>query len=282
MYTDTLHSYCPYAVRNSLVRKSSPPSMDSNAFPFMRLPPELRLAIWEHTWPEARVAEIAIREDPTDPNWTTNHHMRITGRLSTFLRCEFKDRTRQDPPLEPSPDPVALHVCRESRAHTLGKYIPMRHSNLPRGSFYFHPGRDVFWLPVEYVQRLDRGGDTLTDLFWSYSEDWHEISLVVVGELYWRQFPPPDYCDQVLENIHDLRTVTIITDSEGFGEFAGVDCEEMDFVRRAKDQMAKDRRAVGDCLWATQYIDREGYVLCGFTAEASDDEEDAPEVLWNA
>lgn len=256
--------------------------MASNTFPFMRLPPELRLAIWEHTWPEARVAEIALRKDLSDPRWTITHYMRVTGRLSTFLRSEFRDRTREDPPLEPSPDPVALHVCRESRAHTLRTYIPMRHWKLPRGSFYFHPGRDVFWLPVEYVQRLDLIHDTLTELSGYYSEDWHEILLVVVGELYWRQFPPSDYCDQVLENIHSLRTATIITDSEGFGEFVGGDCEGMDFVRRAKDQMARDRKAVGDCLWASQYIDRKWNVICGFTTEESDDEEEALEVLWNA
>lgn len=232
--------------------------MSQNSFPFSRLPPEIRLAVWEHTWPDARVAEIALREDTSDPELTLTHCMRMTGRLSTFLRQEFRDRIREDPPLEPCPDPVALRVCRESRAHALERYVPMRHSKLGCGSFYFHPGRDVFWLSVDYYDP----SDTIADLRAFYSGDWDKIGSVVAGELEWKQFSAMDYCEQVLAHVPGLRTFTVITDSEGFGEFDGIDCEGMDYARFAKDQMEMDRDEVGDIPWRIRYMDREENILC--------------------
>lgn len=242
--------------------------MAHNTFPFSKLPPEIRLEIWEHTWPEARVAEVALHIDTSIPEQTLTHYMRITGRVSTFLRQEFRDRILEDPPLEPCPDPVALRVCRESRGHTLEKYVAMRHPKLTCGSFYFRPGRDVFWLSADYYY----AGETIEELRGHYSEDWDKIELVVAGELEWQQASSEDYCEQILEQVPGLRIMTVIMDSEGFGEFSAINCEGMNYERFAELQMERDRKEVGDVPWEIRYMNRESNVLCGFTKDSPEED----------
>ena len=54
---------------------------------------------------------------------------------------------------------MALHVCRESRAHTLRQFTAARHSKLDTCAFYFNPRSDIFWLGTDIMElpisRLD-------------------------------------------------------------------------------------------------------------------------------
>jgi hypothetical protein len=54
-------------------------------------------------------------------------------------------------PFEHCSDPIALQVCKESREHTLSRYMSMQHLETKEGSFYFSPSRDVLLLSVDYT-----------------------------------------------------------------------------------------------------------------------------------
>lgn len=48
--------------------------------------------------------------------------------------------------------PVALHVCRESRQHTLKTYHRLQHARVASCGFYLDPDRDVLWLHRDLSQ----------------------------------------------------------------------------------------------------------------------------------
>lgn len=238
--------------------------MDLSIFPLSKLPPEIRLMIWEHIWPETRVVEVAIR-DETFTEHSLCLHMRVTGALSSFLRQDFHYRHFQDPPLETSPDPVALHICRESRAHTLEKYIAMKHSRMGCGSFYFNPNRDVFWFS-EHCDDLDvlRG---------HYREPCDKIERVLVGELECNMRGPEDHSEDFVEHVPGLGLLTVGMDSEGFGIWAGLSTLEgidHDHEMIAKDKMEMDSKEVGGFPWAVQYMIRDGRILCEWVKDNCD------------
>ncbi|KAG7114299.1 hypothetical protein HYQ45_016672 [Verticillium longisporum] len=79
--------------------------------PFQRLPPELRLKVWEYTWPEPQIVD----EDP----------------------------------LEACPDPIALRINQESRIHTLRRHVRLQHPTIPSATFYFNPHSDLLCLTVD-------------------------------------------------------------------------------------------------------------------------------------
>lgn len=132
-------------------------------FPFRHLPPELRLKIWEDTWPEPRVIEVAdlhayshsldksvhgeSESDEDEPDESKPEEITIdydclclrpTSRLSRWLHVDFGDRIVEEPPLEKCLDPISLWVNHESRVHTLRRFIPIQHPRLPF-AFYFNP-----------------------------------------------------------------------------------------------------------------------------------------------
>jgi hypothetical protein len=87
--------------------------------------------VWEETWPESRVIEAAYAEvsvaSQLDDDCDGYIALRMTGRLSTWLKTDVSYSILEDAPLEECLDPVALWVCSESRAHTLRRFTCMRY-----------------------------------------------------------------------------------------------------------------------------------------------------------
>ena len=138
-------------------------SMASETFPFNRLLPEIRLMVWEQTWPEGRVVEVGLYDNQ---DWevqsgdepTEYMALRLSGTISTFLNHDFGSRIIEDPAIEKCLDPIALQICRESRAVTLRHYVRMTHSKLGR-SFYLGSSRHLLWLSTDMT---DSFGDPLS------------------------------------------------------------------------------------------------------------------------
>ncbi|ROW07480.1 hypothetical protein VPNG_07111 [Cytospora leucostoma] len=115
-----------------------------------RLPIELRLRVWEETWPATRLIEVTLPPGPgvapqrTKPSRQVGDE-RITAWDSVSTRLE-------DVSCRPYSMPVALQVCRESRDHTLKTYRRLQHSHVPDCCFYFDPRRDILWLHRDLSQ----------------------------------------------------------------------------------------------------------------------------------
>ncbi|TAQ84871.1 hypothetical protein B7494_g6813 [Chlorociboria aeruginascens] len=122
-----------------------------------QLPVELRLMIWEHTLPGPRVIEAAYQDIIWEYSGqiykdlrirTTITYLRIAGSMSACINRLYLDSDPEDELEEPTTpegwsDPVALRVCQESRWYALTKYQVMKHTQGPKGCFYFNPSRDV-------------------------------------------------------------------------------------------------------------------------------------------
>jgi hypothetical protein len=138
--------------------------------------------IWEHTWPEPRIIEVAICEDETVEEYTDVAILRFAGPLSLCLNNkEFSTMVIEQRPLEQCLHPVTLQTCRESRRHTLAKYRMMQHTKSKAGCFYFNPCRDVIWFSFDftegsYVQTY------LRELESCYGEQLNTIEAVLVEE----------------------------------------------------------------------------------------------------
>ncbi|PWY85058.1 hypothetical protein BO70DRAFT_424420 [Aspergillus heteromorphus CBS 117.55] len=128
-------------------------STDPHASSLFRLPPELRLQVWEYTWPEPRVIShtmTAVRNEDGDDQGIV-HHLFPAAPFSVFVETDYF-RILNHTAIQPSyRGPVALWICQESRIHTLRRYVPIIHSTLPMGSFYMDPRRDSLLLCWDYV-----------------------------------------------------------------------------------------------------------------------------------
>ncbi|KAH8889970.1 hypothetical protein GQ53DRAFT_842502 [Thozetella sp. PMI_491] len=105
----------------------------------------------------------------------------MTGRLSTWLQTNVSLRILEDAPLEKCPDPVALWVCRESRTHTLRRYVLMLHSKVVANPIYFRPDCDALWLNADVMD------DSLyqEELRNHYGKQLDRIERVLVEEGEW-------------------------------------------------------------------------------------------------
>lgn len=102
---------------------------------FPRLPPEIRIKIWNFSLPEPRIVEVRCGSDaisdkcPNGPGL-----MSLESLFGDVAGCRSAATI-----------PVTLGVCRESRAETLRRYKPMFGFAGQPGRVYFDPQRDVLY-----------------------------------------------------------------------------------------------------------------------------------------
>jgi hypothetical protein len=149
---------------------------------FKSLPPEIRLMIWEHTWPTAQVVEAAIQAYFGDEEYYDYMIFRPVSSLDTLLRTDFSSRPLETPsPLEKCPFPIALQICQESRMHTLKRYALVQHPDLPECAFYFNSRQDLLWLSGDISSDTER----LKELQASYQTFINQFRILLVDEVEW-------------------------------------------------------------------------------------------------
>ncbi|KAI9742752.1 MAG: hypothetical protein M1818_003481 [Claussenomyces sp. TS43310] len=194
--------------------------------PFSKLAPEVRLMIWEYTWPAPRMIEATSvlvcmegndyyrweqnpaseEEEGSDPPLREFTVLRLAGSLSGLLQQDFGFRALEEEEelAEDCPPPVALQVCQSSRRHTLNHYVRMQHAEIATRSFYFNPRRDVLWFSEQFtdepgcmreVQRYYAGLDS--------------IKTILVEEFEWVERTPEAY----VPYLRGLETIQIVSDN---------------------------------------------------------------------
>ncbi|KAB5511468.1 hypothetical protein GE09DRAFT_1164842 [Coniochaeta sp. 2T2.1] len=235
---------CPsQAIYSVALAQSVCPAMRLDTFPFFpRLPPEIRLMIWEKTWPETRVIEAAYAEAVACKNADEPFErvaLRMTGRLSTWLHTDVRCSILEDAPLEKCLDPVALWVCHESRTHTLRRFTRIVHSNIQAKPFYFRPDQDLIWLNADVTD------DSLyqKELRDHYGEQLDKIERVLVEEEEWAI---PGLYPNCLGMLQGLQVIQVLQEREIVTEQPEA---EEDSNQSAREEHARQG-------WIIQYIDR--------------------------
>lgn len=119
------------------------------------LPLELRLRIWEETWPEARLIEVSLPSGGAGSGGSTaTRRIKPSRQVGGEKVTAWDSRAKrlEDVSCRAYTHPVALRVCRESRDHTLATYRRLQHAAVADCAFYFDPGRDVLWLHRDLSQ----------------------------------------------------------------------------------------------------------------------------------
>ncbi|CRG82926.1 hypothetical protein PISL3812_00273 [Talaromyces islandicus] len=167
---------------------------------------EIRLMIWELTWPPPRVIEATYHEDLNAEEFKELTILRPCASLSTFLKHNIGIRILQDKAMEDCPNPVALQVCNESRRHTLRKYTALRHAEFKAGSFYFSPSDDILWFSHDFTDE-ERNIEEVED---HYGDQLHRIKNVLVEEIEWSGITPADYTEGFLYGLGNLQNIFLV------------------------------------------------------------------------
>ncbi|KAM5376930.1 hypothetical protein ACJZ2D_005274 [Fusarium nematophilum] len=157
------------------------------AKPFNHLPVEVRLMIWESTWPEPRVIDITQLSDFLKKIRCEAMRLHPISSFSTWLESKpsssyfiayghyFEDF--DFPRLEERQVPVALHICSESRAHTKKTFVFMDNSNDSKDSCYLNTRDDILWIRPTDDKRDDLTFDRLK---LSYGSQLESITSIVI------------------------------------------------------------------------------------------------------
>jgi hypothetical protein len=166
--------------------------------------------IWEHTWPAPRIIEESYCfAESSESDYTILHP---GGPLSMELK-NLGWGFPEEEPFKKSSEPVALHVCRESRTHTLRKYVYMKHADTLAGSFYFSPSRDVLYLDIR-----DDDYFCPKELLKSYASQLNKFEMVLVGESYWVNMKPIRYTRDFLTIFQGLKAIRVFSSRDHFRE----------------------------------------------------------------
>lgn len=271
---------------------------------FPRLPPEIRIKIWEETWPEPRVIEVREfwpsltagepeaqeesdalegannpeeRRNTGNPDDSDSESLgtsipgdyiglQLAGSLSSFMDINIGSRNTWDRPFEDCPGPSSLQICHESRAHTLRHFACMIDSKVDSHSFYFNPRCDVLWLCTDIT---DEGAEKVAELRQHYGRQLGLIQNVLVEELNWEERGgPTSYCSNFLNIYEGIRLVQILLEGYEFGDQTPL--EPAKYPDQAKELKERDAAILGNRQfdWTIEYIDRGGRVYCQLKLDA--------------
>jgi hypothetical protein len=162
----------------------APQTLESFSY-FPELLLELRLLIWELTWPPPRLIEATMIPKGAHEIILDGGHVETTSFL--FLTSPLPtlfSRISEWHPKEYCSPPVALQICQESRTHTLTCFQYMKHAQERLGDFWCDPKCDVLWLgwgsyrggweiqTMNLRDLVDAYGEQLRALVISESEVW--------------------------------------------------------------------------------------------------------------
>ncbi|CRK29682.1 hypothetical protein BN1723_015698, partial [Verticillium longisporum] len=229
--------------------------------PFQRLPPELRLKVWEYTWPEPQCVEVGDlsmhpEHVPDESGLGRNGVfydtlcLPPTCRLPRWLSEDFGTRIVDEDPLEACPDPIALRINQESRIHTLRRHVRLQHPTIPSATFYFNPHSDLLCLTVDVDEAY------LADLQKLYGPQLKNIRTIVVDQNgFWEE---DNIADDTLRFFDNLKLVYVLLDVWDDGEseiMTKQDCLEMAEQLRSRDAALLKRHK-----WCVKYVDPDLHV----------------------
>lgn len=230
----------------------------ANSFPqFSRLPPELRLKIWEDSWPEAQVIEATCGDgfelselDETSPEVTS---LRPMCCLTTWVKYVNQGSYREfeeEEPLEECTQPVALRVCRESRVHTLRRFVKMQHATITSSIFYINPHADVLWITEDASDDPRK----LLDLKRHYGTQLRQISRLVIEDGSW---DTRDHLHEFYDLLSDLMYLYIILDEDSLAVNQPTRAPSTAAQRKlaVKALRARDAERLRGKGWDVRYID---------------------------
>lgn len=258
-------------------------------FPLLKLPLELQEMVWEMTDPEPQFIEIIPRvssyqpatlrrggsrsgqyidddiydvdSDPEKPNDYLG--LRLAGslkRLKYEFACPGAQSTRAY--RGPSSRPVALHVCRASRAQALLRYVAVIDSTNDRNSFFFDPRRDVLSL---CRSRIYKGKTTAAKLKRRFGAPIDLIENIIVAEQHWtncrEQGETRAFYREDLSMFPELKVVTVLLQRWQYdGRYNMVLVDPKEFPGRAREMAERDKKWLGQHDWKLEYVDRFGHV----------------------
>ncbi|KJZ71415.1 hypothetical protein HIM_09203 [Hirsutella minnesotensis 3608] len=258
--------------------------MEGSFVLFPRLPEEIRLIIWELTWPKARIIEYTLKNkyqhrvkgSQSEPDalgeYSTSSDtkageyetddilhadcecLQLSGRLSRWIKEDISSRDETVEALEHCEDPVALHVCQESRAYTLGQYKCLKHFYLDNASFYFNPQMDFLWLGHDF------DSDCLRGLRRFYGHQLKGIENVVVEALGLWADGSLRRASKLLRSFQGLSVVRVILESFEFSLEEQPLPDAAEYQEAANELVARDSYVFRSCKWRIQYVDRDGAV----------------------
>ncbi|KAM0552409.1 hypothetical protein ACHAPJ_007969 [Fusarium lateritium] len=183
---------------------------------FTLLPPEVRLRIWEETWPAPRVMQVTTfwDQDPLSGKVYDFARFRFSHSVSEWLQLESGPKPGSAShtaftSLDRSPAPIALFICKESREHTLKRFVRMLHVYEP-WSFYFNPRSDVLSVSSESMDE-----DIAGEILWkSYGQQLSNIRKSIFTIKEWQE----DRMSDLLRYFGGIMLVQILLDVNNCSE----------------------------------------------------------------
>ncbi|KAF4472819.1 phosphotransferase enzyme family [Fusarium albosuccineum] len=221
---------------------------------FLQLPYDVRLMIWENTWPDARIVEITSGDSLTswDDDLPRFLSLRPTCYLSTWMKNNITNRClEEEEPFEECPNPVSLYVCHESRTYTLTRFTWMHHRRFSRG-FYLDPQSDILWVSEDATYSRAQ----LNGLEDHYGHQLGRIKTVLVGEVEWdtRKHVPG-----FLNMLTGLFLIKVVLNPYQYrnGDFLRPDhyTTPEEYSQVARKLQLKDTEELRGVTWTIQYID---------------------------
>ncbi|KAM5353278.1 hypothetical protein ACJZ2D_016823 [Fusarium nematophilum] len=145
---------------------------------FTDLPPEVRLLVWEATWPGPRLIGIdAVKlNDQSTDEIEDDARLQILCSMASWLEGgaskQLPDEDRH---------PIALSICAESRKHTMKHFCLFRHHEQITWSLYLNPTCDV----LAAYDMWDLKEEDLTNLSRSYGRQLARMKNLVLYAQHW-------------------------------------------------------------------------------------------------